>query len=212
MLSSPTARVSTAVQLPASAAMPAAVPRAEAADLLPASAQDVATALMAVLGSMGLGPAHERDADDFVRRVEETAAILASAGWTLAQIREAARALAMSPELDDKIRYGRPVTAADFERVRRSGLEMTTERVRLDGVVRERVVVTRTGFALKVDALKLYTAAEAYGIWQAAGEPGTFADGVPLPLEPEALSSHDDAMFTAVEIPGVGRRFRFKQR
>lgn len=173
--------------------------------MMPASVEDCEEALEVVHGAMGLGPANADEAGPFFQRLRETAVILATAEptWSVAALREAGRALARSPRLDDKIRYGRPITAADFER-QRAGEERT---VRDPDSGDERVIVTLKGFALKVAAAKLYTHGEAIGLWRAAGEPGRFSDGV----RPDGtLATYPDSMFTVCEVEDAGRRFRLK--
>lgn len=185
------------------------MPPAVASEMTAATTSACEQALVVVHGALGIGPATvDGDAlatadleERFYQRVFEQAQILASAGWVPAMLKVCVPMLATSPELDDKVRYGRPLSAADFERVRRVGL--VEARQQLDdgqGTVVERVVTTRTGFALKVAAAKLYTAREMTELWRAAGSPGCNC----------CLSGdRDDAMFTAVETPD-GRRFQLR--
>ena len=151
---------------------------------------------MVLHGILGIGPASDGDAEAFAVRIRETAEVLASAAepWSVAALREAARALASSPELDDKIRYGRPITPADFERVRRGDEKRVGEGDEM------RVITTRSGYALKVARAKLYTYAEALGIWKSAGEPGVFSDAR-RPTD-GTLIAYPDAMFAICTVDG----------
>lgn len=189
------------------------MPATQARAMLPATVQDCEEVLMVVHGVLGLGPA-VADADDptpqeaaqlaaFAERVHETAAVLASAQppWSRAALQEAGRALASDPTLDDKVRYGRPITPADFERQRRGD-----ERAERGEDGEERVITTLRGFALKVARAKLYSFAEAKGLWEAAGEPGVLSDA----RRPDGtLAVYADAMFTPV-VAGGQTWFRLK--
>lgn len=178
---------------------------------LPASLEQCRDVLIVVHGAMGLGPAvstadperltaaDSAAVEAFNDRLYETAEILACGGWTLAEIRAAARLLASSPDLDDKIRYGRPITAADFERVRRDG-ETEAKRTDREGV--DRVLITRTGFALKVAQARLYTRGEAFALWEAGGSWGTFSDSF--------QKRHADSMFFPVAVEDGRTLFRLK--
>lgn len=157
-------------------------------------------ALIVVHGALGLGPATSEDRtlnakleEEFYQRINEQARILAVTGWTSSMLKATIPALAVSPELDDKIRYGRPITAADFERVRRNGYSETKVRDEADGVSTERVLVTRSGYALRVARARLYDYAEAMGLWRAGGEVGHFSTD---------HGRYPDGMFEAVKIEG----------
>src|SRR5690606_26150155 len=184
------------------AVVPRAVPsltRTEAADLLPASVQDCEEALMVVHGILGIVPANgtAEATNAFHERVHEAAVVLATAepSWSVRALRESVRALARDPRLDDKLRFGRPITPADFER-QRAG----EERVHRDEETgEERVITTLRGFALKVAKSKLYTHAEAFGLWNAAGQPGTFSDAR---RADGTLAIYPDSMFTVVSVDG----------
>ena len=186
------------------------IPAEQAAEMRPATIEMCETAIAVIHGTMGLGPATSASAAraaelerDFYERVTETAAVLAASGWTVAMLRAAGRVLATSPQLDDKIRYGRPVTAADFERVRQDGLEVSRTRDESgDGLAVERVIVTRTGYALKVAAAKLYSRHEAFGLWEASGSPGRFSDAI---RADGSLTDYPDAMFTLRRVEGAAR-------
>jgi len=178
-------------------------------------------ALLVVHGSLGVTPPvvtyanGQTDAEataqlraDFYDRIDEQARILAASGWTPAMLHATTIGLAQSPELDDKVRYGRPITVADFERVRRRG--ETERRVREDGddgMVVERVITTRSGYALKVAAAKLYTAPEMLALWRAGGEVGRNCDGISAEGE---VTPYADAMFTPVRLDDGTVRFRLK--
>ena len=214
LATSSSASTSTAVAAPVRRAE--MVTAAQAAEMMLATAEACEEAIVVVHGALGIGPpvvdgnvrATEELAEQFYQRIAEQAQILASGGWTASMVKATTIGLAQSPELDDKIRFGRPIGAVDFERVRRKGLAERT--VRDDdgyGTFTERVITTRSGFALKVAAAKLYTAPEMLALWRAAGEIGRNCDGI---RQDGTVAVYEDAMFTPVEVEGVGRRFRLK--
>jgi hypothetical protein len=198
---------------------------AEAEEMTLATPEACKRALIIVHGSLGVAPpvvtddrgrtderATQELADEFYARVNEQAHLLATGGWTPSMLRATTIGLAQDPDVDAKVRYGRCLGAVDFERVRRRGLAERT--VREDdglGTVVERLIVTRSGFALKVAAAKLYTAAEMMDVWRAGGERGRNCDGV----RPDGtVRPYDDAMFTPVSVVAEDgsstRRFRLK--
>lgn len=184
--------------------------RANAAHL-PASRDDCHRVLVVVHGALGLGPAlSTQDPERFTHadaeaytafgeHVAEVAEILACSDWTVSQIRAAGRLLASSPDLDDKIRYGRPINAADFERVRRDG---KSEGKGQDAHGVERTIVTRSGFAFKVAQAKLYGREEAFGLWEASGGRGRFSDSFQV--------AYLDSMFAPVRVDDGRTLFRLK--
>lgn len=168
--------------------------------MLPASVQDCEDALMIVHGILGIGPANDtpKAQEAFMGRVHEAAVVLATAepSWSRAALKAAGRALARDPNLDDKLRYGRPITPADFERQRMG----TEQKYRDEETGEERVITTHRGFALKVARSKLYTHPEAFGLWSAAGCPGSFSEAR---RHDGTLATYPDAMFTVVDVDGV---------
>ena len=147
----------------------------------PATVEDAEDALALVMGALG----HRMDPG----RIATVALILAGSGWTRAELDAAARVLAVSPKLRDALRYGGTLTPADFEDVRRG--EERTER---DEEGEERVITTLRGYALRVKRERLFTYAEAMGVWTSAGSPGRFGDSV--------QAEYADAMFTPVRVEG----------
>lgn len=160
-----------------------------------ATVQDAEEAVVAVMSALG----HEMAPD----RIGYVAEIVAAGDWTRAEIRATVNVLARDTKLRDHIRFGGTITPADFEGAR-SG-EDRTERGADGGP--DRVITTLRGFALKVRRNRLYSFAEARGLWDAAGQPGKLSDHV---LADGTLKVEPTAMFTVVEVEGTGRRFRLK--
>lgn len=165
------------------------VPVLSALEALPlmqrATVEDAEAAVGVVMAALG----HAMEPD----RIATVAMIVASTDWMQAELVEAARALAVDPKLRDSLRYGGTITPADFEDVRR-GTETKDE---------DRILTTISGFALRVRRQRLYTYAEAFGLWNAAGAVGPLADSF------DATCS--GAMFEPVRVEGEDKpRWRLK--
>lgn len=161
----------------------------------PATVEDCVGAVSMVASAV----ACTLDAD----RVAMLAEIVAGGDWTRAELRAAVGVLARSTDLRDALRYGRTLTAADFEEARAG----QARKVRDDETGEERVIVTLKGYALKVRQARLYTHAEALALWTSAGAPGVLADAF---RTDGTLAVYPNSMFTAVDAEGVGRRFQLK--
>ena len=111
------------------------------AELTPAEAPELLEAVAHVALAVGIDIAPERRA--------YMATALAEQGMSQAELRAVVRGLVASPELDDKIRYGRTLTVADFVRMRGD----------LEG---------------PAATARLLTWHEALRAWQRAGSPGAF--------------------------------------
>lgn len=157
--------------------------RDEAAPLMEAATMaDVATALQVVMAGHG----REMDAG----RIKTVAMLILDQGWKRAELEQASRVLASDPELRRDLRFGDTLGSSHFEGVRQADEKTVGEG---DD---KRVIVTKSGFALRVARARLYDYAEAMGLWRAAGEPGPFGtDGGRYP----------DAMFEAVKVEGQER-------
>lgn len=161
----------------------------------PATVHDAAQALGAVMSALG----HEMAAD----RIRFVAEVVAAGDWTRAEIRAAVNVLARDTKLRDHIRYGGTITPADFE-----GARAGEERVEEGGVGEpDRVITTLRGYALKVRRARLYDHAEAFGLWNTAGQPGALSDAV---RTDGTLRVYPGAMFTVVHTGETGLRFRLK--
>ena len=160
-----------------------------------ATLDDAMDAVGAVMSALG----HEMAAE----RIRFVAEVVAAGDWTRAEIRAAVNVLARSTKLRDHIRFGGTITPADFEGARVG--EERTERG--EAGEPDRVITTLRGYAMKVRQNRLYTHAEAFGLWSAAGQPGSFSDAVAADGD---LRSYRDSMFTVVSVEGTGRRFRLK--
>lgn len=160
-----------------------------------ATMADVAQALEMVMAG------HGRSMDE--GRIKTVALLVLDQGWKRAELQAAARVLANDPEVRDHLRYGGTISSADFEAVRRGD----ERRERGEDGEPDRVITTLRGYALKVRRNRLYTHPEAFGLWVAAGQPGSFSDAV---QRDGALKTYPDSMFTVVEAGEVGRRFQLK--
>lgn len=159
------------------------MPLAEALPMVEdATMADVSIALKVVMA------AHGREMDP--GRIKTVAMLILDQGWKRAELEAASRVLASDPGLRDTLRYGGTITPADFETVRRADEKTVGEGED------KRVIVTRSGFALKVARARLYDYAEAMGIWRAAGESGPFGTD---------SGRYPDAMFEAVKVEGQER-------
>lgn len=160
-----------------------------------ATVSDAVEAVAAVMSALG----HEMAPD----RIRFVAEVVAAGDWTRAEVRAAVNVLARDTKLRDHVRYGGTITPADFEGAR-AGEERTERGV--DGEP-DRVITTLRGYALKVRQSRLYTAREMMDLWRAAGEPKPNCDGI---LPDGRVEEKPGAMFTVVEVEGLGRRFRLK--